>query len=137
VFTGVRWRSAFAPESSVQKEAEKPPHGNEFKAPFAEVVVTGCRQMAARADCGRTLPRSHGRFDALRFGTEVGVPVDKPLKPWQPFRIVISSMARKRVAANLYSKRHPDAARLPFRQAMALIRGDRQGSQRGFREEPR
>ena len=34
-------------------------------------------QMAARADCGRTLARSHGHFDTLLVGTEVGVLVDK------------------------------------------------------------
>ena len=49
----------------VQKEDEKLPQGNELKAPFGELVVTGRRQMAARADCGRTLSRSHGYFDAL------------------------------------------------------------------------
>ena len=61
----------------VQKEDEKPPQGNELKAPFDEVVVTGRGQMAARADSGGTLPRSHGHFDALLVGTEVGVLVDK------------------------------------------------------------
>ena len=45
--------------------------------PFGELVVTGSRQIAARADCGRTLARSHGHFDALFVGTEVGVLVDK------------------------------------------------------------
>jgi hypothetical protein len=33
--------------------------------------------MAARADCDRTLARSHGYFDALLVATEVGVLVDK------------------------------------------------------------
>ena len=61
----------------VQKEDEKPPQGNELKAPFGELVVTGRRQMAARADCGRTPARSHGHFDTLLVGTEVGVLVDK------------------------------------------------------------
>src|SRR6476620_1940527 len=53
------------------------PQGNERKAPFGELVVTGRRQMAARTDCGRTLARSHGHFDTLLVGTEVGVLVDK------------------------------------------------------------
>jgi hypothetical protein len=61
----------------VPKVDEKPPQGNELKAPFGELVVAGRRQMAARADCGRTLARSHGDFDALLVGTEVGVLVDK------------------------------------------------------------
>jgi hypothetical protein len=61
----------------VQKEDEKLPQGNELKAPFGELVVTGRRQMAARADCGRTLSRSHGYFDALFVRTEVGALVDK------------------------------------------------------------
>src|SRR6185369_12776904 len=80
----------------VQKEDGKAPQGNELKAPFGELVVTGRRQMALRADCGRTPARSHGNFDTLLVGTEVGVLVDKPRKRWQRFRIVISSMARKR-----------------------------------------
>jgi len=46
-------------------------------APFAELIVTGRRQMAARADCDRTLARSYGHFDALLVGTEVGLLVDK------------------------------------------------------------
>jgi hypothetical protein len=45
--------------------------------PFGELVVTGRRQMTARTDCGRTLARSHGHFDTLLVGTEVGVLVDK------------------------------------------------------------
>ena len=68
--------TAAAPHS-VQKEDEKPPEGNEFKAPFDELVVTGRRQMAAGADCGRTLARPHGHFDALLVGTEVGLLIDK------------------------------------------------------------
>jgi hypothetical protein len=62
---------------SVQKEDEKSPQGDERKAPFGELVVTGRRQMATRADCGRTLARSYGHFDALFVGTEVGVLVHK------------------------------------------------------------
>jgi hypothetical protein len=61
----------------VQKEDEKPPQGDELKAPFGELVVTGRRQMGARADCGRPLARSRGHFDALLVGTQVGVLVDK------------------------------------------------------------
>jgi len=61
----------------VQKEDEKTPQGDELKAPLGELVVTGRGQMAARADSGGTLPRSHGHFDALLVGTEVGVLVDK------------------------------------------------------------
>jgi hypothetical protein len=60
-----------------RRKTRNPHKGNELKAPFDEVVVTGRRQMAARADCGRTLARPHGHFDALLVGTEVGVLVDK------------------------------------------------------------
>jgi len=60
-----------------RRKTRKPPQGNELKAPFGELVVTRSRQMAARADCGRTLARSHGHFDALLVGTEVGVLVNK------------------------------------------------------------
>ena len=61
----------------VQKEDKKPPQGNKLKAPFHEVVVTGRRQMATRADCGRTLARSHGHFDAVLVVTEAGVLVNE------------------------------------------------------------
>jgi hypothetical protein len=69
----------------VKKEDEKPP-------PFGELVVTGRRQMAARADCGRTL---RGRtatsmlfLSALKWARSLA----KPRKRWQRFRIVIRSM---------------------------------------------
>ena len=65
------------PPHGVQKEDEKPPQGDKLKAPLGELVVTGRRQMAARVDCGRTLARSHGHFDTLLAGTEVGVLLDK------------------------------------------------------------
>jgi hypothetical protein len=53
----------------VQKEDEKTTRGNELKAPFKELVVTGRRRMATQADGGRTLARSYGYFDALLVGT--------------------------------------------------------------------
>ena len=61
----------------VQQEHEESPERNKLKAPFGELVVTGRRQMASRADCDRALSRSYGYFDALVVGTEVGVLVDK------------------------------------------------------------
>jgi hypothetical protein len=60
----------------VQKEDERPPHGSEIKAQLSELVANGRRQVAARADRGRTLARSHGYFDTILLGTEVGVLVD-------------------------------------------------------------
>jgi hypothetical protein len=59
--------------------------------------------MATRADCGRTLARSYGHIDALLAGTEVGLLVDKTPKTMAAVRIVISSMARQRVAAKTSS----------------------------------
>jgi hypothetical protein len=50
---------------------------DELKAAFGELVVPGRRQMAARADYGRTLAGSYGHFDALLVGTEGGVLVHK------------------------------------------------------------
>ena len=50
---------------------------NELKAPFVELIVSGRREMAARADCDRTLARSYGHFNALLVGTEVDLLVDK------------------------------------------------------------
>ena len=57
----------------VHQEHEESPERNKLKAPFGELVVTGCRQMASRADSDRTISRSYGYFDALVVGTEVGV----------------------------------------------------------------
>ena len=65
---------------SVQKEDEKSPQGDELKALFGELVVTGRRQVATRADRGRTLARSYGHFEALFFGAEVGVLIHKTPK---------------------------------------------------------
>jgi hypothetical protein len=61
----------------VQKEDEKSPQGNELKAPFGELVVTGRRQMAARADCGEPLRGRTATSMLFLIGTEVGVVVDK------------------------------------------------------------
>src|SRR6478672_959441 len=48
-----------------------------FKIRTPRVDVKSGRQVAARADCGRTLARLHGDFDTLLVGAEVGVLVDK------------------------------------------------------------
>jgi hypothetical protein len=60
-----------------RRRTRNPHRGMNSKAPFGELVVTGSRQMAARAGCGKALARSHGDFDALLVGTEVDVLVDK------------------------------------------------------------
>jgi hypothetical protein len=51
------------------------PTEDELEAPLRELVVSGRRQMAARADRGRT--RSQDYFDAPLVGTETGVLIDK------------------------------------------------------------
>ena len=61
----------------VQKEDEKPPHRNELEPPFGELVVAGCRLMAARTNHGGALARSHRDLDTLFVRTEPGVLVDK------------------------------------------------------------
>src|SRR5215469_3901426 len=81
----------------VYRRKTRNPTGDELKAPLAELVVPGRRQMTARADCGRTFARSYDHFDALLVGTEVGLLVNKPGKRWHWFKIVISSMARREV----------------------------------------
>src|SRR5947209_5410909 len=60
-----------------RRKTRNPHSGMNSKAPFGELVVPGRRQMAARADCGRTRAGSYGHFNALLIGTEVGVLVDK------------------------------------------------------------
>src|SRR5882757_8713916 len=60
-----------------RSKTRNPHRGMNSKRRSGKLVVTGRQQMAARADCGRTLARSHGHFDALLVGTEVGVLLDK------------------------------------------------------------
>src|SRR5215471_4807496 len=62
------------------RKTKNPQRGMKLKPPFRELVVAGCRQMAARADCGRTFARSQDHFDALLVGTETGVLIDKTSK---------------------------------------------------------
>ena len=64
----------------VQEEDKESPQGDELEAPLPEPVVTGGRPMAARTDCGRTLARPHGDFDALLVRTEAGVLINKAPK---------------------------------------------------------
>jgi hypothetical protein len=58
-----------------------PALGVAMSLPFSHasegLVVAGRRQMADRADCGRTLARSHSDFDALLVGSEVSVLVNR------------------------------------------------------------
>ena len=70
--------AAIDPPHGVQQEDEESPLRNELVAPFSELVVSGRRQMAARADCRRTSARSHDHFDAPLVGAETGVLIDKP-----------------------------------------------------------
>jgi hypothetical protein len=64
----------------IQQEDEESPQRNELKTSFRELVVAGRRQMAARADYGRTFARSQDHFDAFLVGTEPGVLIDKTSK---------------------------------------------------------
>jgi len=61
----------------VEEKDKESPQGDELETPLPELIVTGRRQMAARADCDGTLARSYGHLDALLVGTEVGLLVDK------------------------------------------------------------
>jgi len=61
----------------VQQEDEKSPERNELEAAFGKLVIAGRRLVAARANRRRTLAGSHGDFDALLVGTEMGVLIDK------------------------------------------------------------
>jgi hypothetical protein len=85
------------------KKKTRPPQGKELKAPFGELAVTGRRQNDARADCGRTFARWCGHFDALFVALKWACWLTKPRKRRQRLRIVVGSMARKRVAANFCS----------------------------------
>jgi hypothetical protein len=60
--------------------------------------------MAARADCGRTLARSHGHFDTLLVGTEVGVLVDKPSETMAAVQNRYQFHGVEAAAPNLYRK---------------------------------
>jgi hypothetical protein len=64
----------------VQEEDEEPPERDKHKAPFGELVVTGRRLLAARADRERTLARAYGNLDTLLVGTEAGTLVNESPK---------------------------------------------------------
>jgi hypothetical protein len=55
----------------------KNPQTDEFDAPLGELIVAGRGLMAARADGGGTLARSHGDLNALVVGSESGLVVDE------------------------------------------------------------
>jgi hypothetical protein len=65
---------------SVQKEDEKSPQGNELKAPFGELIVSGRQLVAAGTNCPRSSARTHVDFDALVIGTETGVLINESRK---------------------------------------------------------
>src|SRR5690349_1810743 len=73
---GVAMPAVDAPHR-VQQEHEKPPEGNELKALFPELVVTGRGPMAARTDGGGALAWPHCDLDALAVGTEASPMIDK------------------------------------------------------------
>src|SRR5947209_2314927 len=61
----------------VQQENKKSPERNEFKAPLAELIVTGCRLMASRTDRRRAFAWPHRHLDTLFVQTEAGLLIDK------------------------------------------------------------
>jgi hypothetical protein len=56
----------------VQQENEKAPQRDELKTPLGELIVARCGLMAARADGGGTLARTHGDLNALLVDGESG-----------------------------------------------------------------
>src|SRR5205085_7659977 len=75
--TTVPQRRQFTRRMAYRKEDEKTPKRNELEAPCGELVVAGCRMMAARTDRGGALARPHRDLDTLLVWTEAGVLVDK------------------------------------------------------------
>jgi len=61
----------------VQQKNQKPPEGDEFVAPFGELIITGRRLMATGTNRRRTFARTHGDFDALVIRTEAGLLINK------------------------------------------------------------
>jgi hypothetical protein len=61
---GVAAAAVYAPHG-VEEEDEEAPEGNELETPLGELIVTGCRPVAARAKCRRSLARAYGDLDAL------------------------------------------------------------------------
>ena len=99
----------------VQKEDEKPPHGNELKAPFGKLVVTGRRQMAARQTAAESLRGRTATSMLLLSALKRARWYTKPRKRWQRFKRVISSIVLKRVPAKPLPKTAPQTrARAPI-----------------------
>jgi hypothetical protein len=61
----------------IEQKDQKPPEGDEFVAPFRELIITWRRFVATRTNGHRTLTRTHADLDALEIGTEAGVLVDE------------------------------------------------------------
>jgi len=61
----------------IEQKDQKPPEGDEFVAPFRELIITWRRFVATRTNGHRTLTRTHADLDALVIGTEAGVLVDE------------------------------------------------------------
>src|SRR6266852_2127433 len=64
----------------VQEEDEKSPQREELKTSLGELIVTGRRLMAARADRARALAGPHRYLDTLVVRTEAVVMIDKSSK---------------------------------------------------------
>lgn len=61
----------------VEQKDQKSPEGDEFVAPFRELIITWRRFLATRTNGHGTLTRTHADLDALVIGTEAGVLVDE------------------------------------------------------------
>src|SRR6185369_4209960 len=92
----------------VQEEDEEPPERDKLKAPFDELVVTGRRLMAARADRDRTLARACGNLDRIVISSMVGVVSGASYDRPDPRPLPDRSQARSgRHGRRVQSPRHP------------------------------
>src|SRR5262249_11306785 len=62
---------------AVEEEDQESPEGNEFEAPLREMIVTGRRLVAARADGRRTLAWPNFDFDAFLVLTPARVLINE------------------------------------------------------------
>jgi len=68
----------------VKQKNQKSPERNKLETPLDELIVSGGGLVAARTNRFGTLARTHGDFNALVIGTEVGLLVNESRKAVAP-----------------------------------------------------
>lgn len=72
--------AAMNTSQGIKEEDKKAPEGDELKAALGELVVTGCRLMAARADCSRAFAWQYGHEQVVNAASTGRLPLHHAAK---------------------------------------------------------